>query len=318
MNASRTIPVRVTHVEPVTQDVRRFTLESANQSRLPAYSAGSHVVVTMRGKERIWRNAYSLTTPAGARDAYQIMVRRVPQSRGGSAFMHSEVHEGSELEISMPSNFFPIARCGAKHVMIAGGIGLTPFLSMLPELAQARARVEMYLCCRPEDEAVFTEVIAKRTTGGVAVYTDLCDARERFGDMLAAQPAGTHLYTCGPEGLMNGVARTARELGWPASHFHQESFGGGSHGEPFIAVLAQSGREIGVRSDESLLEALEREGVDAPYMCRGGACGTCALEVLDGEPDHRDFCLGETERATGGQMLPCVSRARGERLVLNI
>ena len=122
MNASRTIPVRVTHVEPVTQDVRRFTLESANQSRLPAYSAGSHVVVTMRGKERIWRNAYSLTTPAGTRDAYQIMVRRVPQSRGGSAFMHSEVHEGSELEISMPSNFFPIARCGAKHVMIAGGI----------------------------------------------------------------------------------------------------------------------------------------------------------------------------------------------------
>ncbi|HWT36641.1 MAG TPA: PDR/VanB family oxidoreductase [Paraburkholderia sp.] len=321
MNASRTIPVRVARVERVTQDVRRFTLECASGGRLPAYSAGSHVVVTMRGKERIWRNAYSLTTPAGARGAYQIMVRRVPQSRGGSAFMHSEVREGSELEISMPSNFFPIARLGAKHVMIAGGIGLTPFLSMLPELSQTGARIEMHLCCRPEDEASFGELIAQRimgTTGGIAVYTDLCDAGERFGAMLAAQPAGTHLYTCGPEGLMSGVASTARALGWPASHFHQESFGGGSHGAPFTAVLAQSGREVRVRSDESLLEALEREGVDAPYMCRGGACGTCALDVLEGEPDHRDFCLGESERATGCQMLPCVSRARGERLVLNI
>jgi ferredoxin-NADP reductase len=318
MNGPKTIPVRVAQVEPITADVRRFTLVPAHGGHLPAYSAGSHIVVTMRGESRIWRNAYSLTTPSGARDAYQIMVRRVPASRGGSAFMHAQVSEGTQLEISMPSNFFPLARRGAKHVMIAGGIGVTPFLSMLPELAHTRARVEMHVCCREEDVDAFTDLIASRTTGGVAVYVEVMEASERFGRMLAEQPAGTHLYTCGPAGLMEGVAATARALGWPESHFHQESFGGASHGEPFIAVLAKSGREVAVSGDQSLLEALEAAGVDAPYMCRGGACGTCALEVLEGEAEHRDFSQTAAERATNCNVLPCVSRARGERIVLNI
>lgn len=318
MNGPRTIPVRVASVEPITSDVRRFTLAPADGGHLPAYSAGSHIVVTMRGEARVWRNAYSLTTPSGTRDAYQIMVRHVPGSRGGSRFMHTQVSEGTRLEISMPSNFFPLARRGARHVMIAGGIGVTPFLSMLPELAAMQARVEMHLCCRPEDADAFMDLIAGRTVGGIAVYVEPQDAGERFGAMLAAQPAGTHLYTCGPAGLMEGVAHTARSLGWPAGHFHQESFGGASHGEPFIAVLAQSGREVAVGADQSLLEALEAAGVEAPYMCRGGACGTCALEVLEGDPEHRDFFQSAAERATNCQLLPCVSRARSERIVLNI
>jgi ferredoxin-NADP reductase len=318
MNGPRTIPVRVARVEPITSDVRRFTLVPAEGKHLPAYSAGSHIVVTMRGESRIWRNAYSLTTPSGTRDAYQIIVRRVPASRGGSAFMHTQVSVGSALDISMPSNFFPLARRGTKHLMVAGGIGVTPFLSMLPELAGTCANVEMHLCCRPEDADAFTELIASRTTGGVAVYVDVVDAGERFGALLAAQPAGTHLYTCGPAGLMDGVANAARSLGWPESHFHQESFGGASHGQPFVAVLAKSGCEVAVGADQSLLEALEAAGVDAPYMCRGGACGTCALEVLEGEPEHRDFFQSAAERATNCTVLPCVSRARSGRIVLNI
>src|SRR5262249_46141412 len=163
---------------------------------------------------------------------------------------------------------------------------VTPFLSMLPELAHRNARVETHLCCRPEDAEAFTQLIASRTTGGIAVYVDVMDAHERFGALLAEQPAGTQLYTCGPAGMMGG-----RALGWPESHFHQESFGGASHGEPFVAVLAKSGCEVAVTADQSMLEALEAAGIDAPYMCRGGACGTCALDVLEGEPEHRDFFL---------------------------
>ncbi|WP_213307629.1 PDR/VanB family oxidoreductase [Paraburkholderia sacchari] len=318
LNGPRAIPVRVERVESITADIRRFTLVPAQGGSLPAYSAGSHVVVTMRGEARTWRNAYSLTRAAGARDAYQIMVRRVPASRGGSAFMHAQVKEGSELEISMPSNFFPLARLATKHVIVAGGIGITPFLSMLPELAASGARVEMHLCCRPEDAEALEALIAERIVGGVAIYTDLQDVETRFGTLLAAQPPGTHLYTCGPVGLMEGLAQVARARGWPESHFHQESFGGASHGEPFVAVLAKSGREVAVGADQSLLEALEAAGVDAPYMCRGGACGTCSLEVLEGEPEHRDFFQSAAERATNCNVLPCVSRARSARLVLNI
>jgi dimethylamine monooxygenase subunit B len=318
MNGPKAIPVRVERVEDITADIRRFTLVPADGGHLPAYSAGSHVVVTMRGDARTWRNAYSLTKPAGVRDAYQIMVRRVPASRGGSAFMHAQVQAGSRLEISMPSNFFPLARRAAKHVIVAGGIGITPFLSMLPELAASGAHVEMHLCCRPEDAEALGALISDRITGGVAIYTDVQDAETRFGTLLAAQPPGTHLYTCGPAGLMDGLAQLARTLGWPDSHFHQESFGGASHGEPFVAVLAKSGCEVAVGADQSLLEALEAAGIDAPYMCRGGACGTCALEVLEGEPEHRDFFQSAAERATNCNVLPCVSRARSERLVLNI
>jgi ferredoxin-NADP reductase len=318
MNGPKAIPVRVERVESITADIRRFTLVPEDGTHLPAYSAGSHVVVTMRGDARTWRNAYSLTKPAGARDAYQIMVRRVPASRGGSAFMHSQVREGSRLEISMPSNFFPLARRASKHVIVAGGIGITPFLSMLPELAASGARVEMHLCCRPEDADALGALVADRIVGGVALYTDVQDSQTRFGSLLAAQPPGTHLYTCGPVGLMEGLADLAHSLGWPESHFHQESFGGASHGEPFVAVLAKSGCEVAVGPDQSLLEALEAAGIDAPYMCRGGACGTCSLEVLEGEPEHRDFFQSAAERATNCNVLPCVSRARSERLVLNI
>jgi dimethylamine monooxygenase subunit B len=189
---------------------------------------------------------------------------------------------------------------------------------MLPELAASGAHVEMHLCCRPEDAEALGALISDRITGGVAIYTDVQDAETRFGTLLAAQPPGTHLYTCGPAGLMDGLAQLARTLGWPDSHFHQESFGGASHGEPFVAVLAKSGREVAVGADQSLLEALEAAGIDAPYMCRGGACGTCALEVLEGEPEHRDFFQSAAERATNCNVLPCVSRARSERLVLNI
>lgn len=318
MKGPKAIPVRVERVEDITADIRRFTLVPAEGGQLPAYSAGSHVVVTMRGDARTWRNAYSLTKPAGVRDAYQIMVRRVPASRGGSAFMHTQVQEGSRLEISMPSNFFPLARRAGKHVIVAGGIGITPFLSMLPELAASGAHVEMHLCCRPEDAEALGALISDRIVGGVAIYTDVQDSETRFGALLSAQPPGTHLYTCGPAGLMDGLAQLARSLGWPDSHFHQESFGGASHGEPFVAVLAKSGCEVAVGGDQSLLEALEAAGIDAPYMCRGGACGTCALEVLEGEPEHRDFFQSAAERATNCSVLPCVSRARSERLVLNI
>ncbi|CAD6543485.1 Carnitine monooxygenase reductase subunit [Paraburkholderia hiiakae] len=318
MKGPKAIPVRVERVEDITADIRRFTLVPAEGGQLPAYSAGSHVVVTMRGDARTWRNAYSLTKPAGVRDAYQIMVRRVPASRGGSAFMHTQVQEGSRLEISMPSNFFPLARRAGKHVIVAGGIGITPFLSMLPELAASGAHVEVHLCCRPEDAEALGALISDRIVGGVAIYTDVQDSETRFGALLSAQPPGTHLYTCGPAGLMDGLAQLARSLGWPDSHFHQESFGGASHGEPFVAVLAKSGCEVAVGGDQSLLEALEAAGIDAPYMCRGGACGTCALEVLEGEPEHRDFFQSAAERATNCSVLPCVSRARSERLVLNI
>jgi ferredoxin-NADP reductase len=318
MNGPKAIPVRVERVESITADIRRFTLVPKEGGSLPAYSAGSHVVVTMRGETRTWRNAYSLTRVAGTRDAYQIMVRRVPDSRGGSAFMHTQVQEGSELELSMPSNFFPLARRAAKHVIVAGGIGITPFLSMLPELAASGARVEMHLCCRPEDADALAVLIAEHITEGVNIYTDIQDVETRFGALLAVQPPGTHLYTCGPAGLMEGLAQAARARGWPQSHFHQESFGGASHGEPFVAVLAKSGCEVSVGAHESLLEALEGAGIDAPYMCRGGACGSCSLEVLEGEPEHRDFFLSADERASNCNVLPCVSRARSPRLVLNI
>ncbi|WP_347250770.1 iron-sulfur cluster-binding domain-containing protein, partial [Zoogloea sp.] len=137
--------------------------------------------------------------------------------------------------------------------------------------------------------------------------------------LLASQPAGTHLYVCGPAAMNDEVMAAAAAAGWPASHVHCEHFGSAlSGGEAFRAFLARSGVELEVAEDESLLDAIERVGVAAPCLCRGGACGVCVTPLLEGEAEHRDHFLSAEERAAGRLIMPCVSRARAGRLVLDL
>jgi len=312
-----TLTLKVAAASAISPSLRHLRLVAADGSKLPPAAAGAHVQLVLKGAARTHRNAYSLISRAGARDAYEIIVRRVPSSRGGSAFIHEQLKVGDVLEAGWPGNLFAPVRTARRHLMIAGGIGITPFLSYLADFALGGADYALHLCCREDEQHVFDPWLAGKS--GVSVHWDADGRRLDIPALLAAQPVGSHLYVCGPAAMNDEVLELAAAAGWPASHVHCEHFGSAlSGGEAFRAFLAKSGVEVSVGEDESLLEAIERIGVKAPCLCRGGACGVCATPLLDGEADHRDHYLSAAEREAGRLILPCVSRARSGRLVLDL
>ena len=312
-----TLLLKVSAVTDIAPSLRHVRLVAATGSKLPPAAAGAHIQLTLAGETRTFRNAYSLVSRPGARDAWEIIVRRVPTSRGGSAFIHEELQVGDTVEAGWPGNLFPPVRTARRHLMIAGGIGITPFLSYLAEFAFSGANYALHVCCREEEQNVFAPWIAGQT--GVAFHWDADGQRLDIPALLATQPVGTHLYVCGPAAMNDEVIAAAAAAGWPANHVHCEHFGSAlSGGEAFRAFLAQSGIEVEVGEDESLLEAIERAGVKAPCLCRGGACGVCMTPLLEGEAEHRDHVLSPAERESGRLIMPCVSRAKSGLLVLDL
>lgn len=318
MMASATIPVLVAEVDPITPLVKRFALVPADGAPLPAFSAGSHVLVTMRRGEEVHRNPYSLIGPTGDRTRYEIAVLRVTRSRGGSAFLHDHAAIGTALGITPPMNLFPLSRQARKHVLIAGGIGITPFLAHLDELRGAGTSYELHYAARDLEHAAFADRLLVENPGKVVLYPSREGHRIDPAGLLAHQPLGTHVYVCGPGPMIDSVVAAARAAGWPPGHIHWERFTAPGPGRPFTAVLARSGRSVQVRGDASLLEALEAEGLEPPYLCRGGVCGACETAVLAGDVEHADHYLSDDVKAAHTRIMPCVSRARGDRLVLDI
>jgi ferredoxin-NADP reductase len=300
-------------VENLAPGLRRLVLVPPPGTLFPPASAGAHIMLELRAGGRIWRNAYSLTSRPGTRHEYSIIVRRVAASRGGSAYIHDHAAVGQVFSLGGPHNFFWPASAARKHLMLAGGIGVTPFLSYMAGFAESGQPYALHLRCRAEDRAAFTALIAPWPRAHV--HASGTDATFDVAAVLRAQPLGTHLYLCGPESFMTHMISAARSLGWPSSLIHQEFFGASLSGRPFLVELARSGMTLSVGSDQSLLEALEAAGVDAPCLCRGGACGQCKLPVLAGQPDHH---LTTAERARGDAIMTCVSRAQSDSLVLDI
>ena len=309
-----TIPAHVSDIESLSPTLKRFRFEP-ERCHFPTAAPGAHILVTLRGPERVWKNAYSLVTPPEQRDAYAIIVRRAEESRGGSHFLHDHLRPGDRVEIGAPASLFPIANRARRHVLIGGGIGITPFLSFLPVLRARGAAFELHQYCTDAETEIFGRLLAE--AGGAATIHGRT-SRRAIAEILADQPLGTHVYTCGPERLMAAVEAAALDLGWPSHSIHQESFGGAGGGAPFHVRLARSGRSIAVSETQSLLEALEAAGIEAPCLCRGGACGVCLTGVIDGEVEHRDHVLTEEERAGGRLIATCVSRARSGALVLDL
>ncbi|MAX52455.1 MAG: ferredoxin--NADP(+) reductase [Methylophaga sp.] len=312
--------VTVEKVEQITDVVKRFTFVQDNGEALPKFSGGSHVVVSMDINGRTHRNPYSLMSSPANTDSYQIAVRRQDKSRGGSVFMHDQVKPGTKLTITYPVNLFAINRLGKKHILVAGGIGITPFMSQIADLNRLGADYELHYAYRSSEHAAFREQLEELCGDRVHFYVEGDGTRIDFGDLLGQQPLGTHAYVCGPEPMVKMMLLTAKYLGWPSNHVHSEQFLAPPVGDEFTVVLNQSAKEIVVPGDMSMLEAMEEAGVDAPFLCRGGACGRCELDVLetDGALLHHDHYLSDAEKAAGNKIMPCVSRAKCTRLVVNL
>lgn len=299
--------VRILEIAAVSPTIRRFVLGPV-AGELPVVSAGAHVVVRIPGAAHMRRNAYSLTSVPGKRGRYEILVRRVETSHGGSVWLHERAAMGDELEIGLPQNFFPPDKTAKRHLLVSAGIGLTPFLSYAPALL---GDFEWHHCAKAADASAFAALLPAGATlhvGRGALAVD---------DVLAAQRLGTHLYICGPEPFMAAITAAALRAGWPAAKIHTERFGGAQGGAPFAVTLARSGRQIQVRAEETLLEALEAADLAPHWLCRGGVCGQCAVPVMSGVPEHRDQVLDEAARAAGDVIMTCVSRAISAELVLD-
>lgn len=315
-----TLNVRVTRIEQVTPEIKRFTLASTDGAHLTPFSGGSNVVVLMPHATGTYRNAYSLMSSPYDASAYQIAVRRVEEGRGGSKYMHDVVKEGDELEILRPVNLFPLSKHARLHLFIAGGVGITPVCSQLAELRLRGTPFEVHLAVRGDAHARLGEELLQEYGDAVRLYRDDRGERLDIAAVLADRPLGSDVYVCGPEGMIQATIDAARAHGWTDSHIHYERFlEQGSVGEAFQVTLARSGATIDVSPDQSLLEAAEAAGHEIPYLCRGGACGMCETHVLelDGEILHTDDWLSDEDKAANTKIMPCVSRAKCSRLVID-
>ncbi len=312
------LAVTVSEVVDITPMIKRFRFESTNGGTLPSFSGGAHVIVEMREGDTLRRNPYSLMSPPTQTSSYTISVRRDDKGRGGSRFLHRDVRPGHRLLISPPVNLFPIDWRARKHLLIAGGIGITPFIAQLDQHASAGSAFELHLSVRERAQGAYVDELEARYGSRVHIYCDDRAERIPLARLLAEQPLGTHLYICGPAGMMEWVLSMARDAGWPEGSLHSERFLAPASGAPYEVTLALSGKTIRVTEHQSMLDAIEAAGVDAPYMCRGGACGECETEVVacHGSMLHNDHFLSAEEKASGQKIMPCVSRFEGTTLIL--
>ncbi len=313
------IDVTVTDIVPLNDLVTRFKFERSDGELLPTFSGGAHTVVEMKDGEVSRLNPYSLMSDPNDRTAYTISVRRDEEGRGGSLFMHRNVKVGDRMTISYPVNLFALDLRAKKHLMIAGGIGITPFLSQIRQLDYANGHFELHYACRNRALGSYVDYLTSAHPNDVHIYFDEMKQAIDLENLLDGQPLGTHIYVCGPAGMINWVRDTAEKLGWPREAVHFEEFLAPQSGKPFQVELAASNKTIEVGEHQSLLEAIEAAGVDAPYLCRGGACGQCETNVVDydGEILHRDHWLEDDEKQSGKKIMPCVSRFEGKILVLD-
>jgi ferredoxin-NADP reductase len=301
------------------QDVIALTLAAAGGGQLPRWHPGAHIDVHLpSGRVR----QYSLCGDPASRNSYRIAVRRIPTGGGGSIEVHDELSVGTVVTTSGPRNAFPLTMPGygsptQRFRFIAGGIGITPILSMLAAAERVGVDWSMVYTGRSRDSLPFLEELA-RFGRRVDVRTDDAHGLPSAAELLGHCPDGTTVYACGPAPMLTAI-RT-QLVGRDDVELHFERFAAPPvvNGEEFTVTVASTGQSVHVGADETLLAALNRAGVHAAYSCQQGFCGTCRTLVHSGTVDHRDTLLTEPER-DNGMMLICMSRASADRpLVLGL
>ena len=303
--------------EMIAEGVVLLTLRAPDGRPLPEWQPGAHIdLVLPSGLVR----QYSLCGDPADRSRLQLAVLREPESRGGSSHVHDVLTEGESVRIRGPRNHFPLVKA-KNYLFIAGGIGITPILPMVAAVDATRADWRLVYGGRTRASMAFGETLRR-------AYGDRVSLRpqDEYGlldlpSLLGKPQRKTAVYSCGPEPLLAAVEAGCEK--WPSGSLHLERFAPKKDVTTgplttFEVELAQSGRTLTVSEDMSVLEAVEGAGVPVMTSCEEGICGTCETKVLSGRIDHRDSVLSDEERAAGDTMMICVSRAKGNRLVLDL
>lgn len=310
-------PLRVLRAEAVAEGIQGFTLARDDGGSLAPFSAGAHLHA--RAPNGLIRR-YSLCNDPAEADSYEFAVKREADGSGGSRSLVDDTNPGDMLDVSAPHNDFALAPA-PSYVFIAGGIGITPLLSMARHLIGSGGppfRL-IYLGRTPEVMPFRTVLSGALFRGRVVMHCDRGDPHKAY-DLwpVLERPNGAHVYCCGPRGLM----QTVRDMTghWSSAAVHFEDFGVSRSAQPddtaFQIRLARTGSVLDVPAGTSILEVLRANGIPIASSCESGSCGTCAVKLLAGEADHRDLVLAEHEKARA--IMVCVSRAKSAELVLDL
>jgi len=316
-----TLTLRVARAEPAARDIRLFELRDPDGSLLPPFTAGAHLRVrTPSGELR----HYSLCNNPAERDRYCIAVKREAAGRGGSRSLVDGVQASDLLQTGLPDNQFALDPRARSLLLVAGGIGLTPLMSMARALLdEGTRRFRLLVLTRDEASTPFLDelrgpdfaphVTLHHDGGDPARSFDLWPLLEKPGSVN-----GQHLYCCGPKPLMDAVRDMSGH--WSGAAVHFESFGADTapraDDSAFDVQLARSGLQFSVPAGRTLLQELRSRGVAVPSSCESGTCGSCRTGLLGGEADHRDLVLLDEQKPS--QIMVCVSRARSAPLVLDL
>jgi len=324
-----TLSLRVAEARELNPVIRMLRLAAEDGRELPGFTAGAHirVQVTLPDGAIDWRH-YSLINFATARNAtnapveYVIAVRKEAEGRGGSRFMHERVNPGDLLTIELPKNDFPLHTGPGGTVLVAGGIGVTPLASMAARRRAEGLPVRMHYAGRSRDLMAFLPELQALLGEDLRIHADAeAGAPLDIDALLDACPAGDRLYVCGPKVMLDAVLARTQARGWEHDRVHFELFTepvAEAGDQAFEVELAQSGQRFTVPADQSVLDCLIEHGCDPMFDCKRGECGVCAVPVLEGDIDHRDYVLTAREKALGNVMQICISRVKGPRLVLDI
>lgn len=315
-----TLQVQVAEVVSETPAIRTLRLVREDGAQFTPYDAGAHIDVV--GPTGVLRQ-YSLCSPPRDPSSLLIAVKREEDSRGGSAALH-EVQPGDRVTISPPRNLLTLAEDADRHVLIAGGIGVTPLLSLAYEMSSRAVDFELHYFVRSRDQAAFIDLLENRVEFADRVHlyfgTPRGDLAGILEELAGRADNASHVYTCGPVGFMDLVTATlAPAVG--ADHVHSEHFVAttvDTSADSAFEIELDTGEEFTVPADQSILEVLEENGIEVFKSCEEGICGSCISGVLEGTPDHRDNCLSNADKAAGNQMALCVSRAQSSKLVIEL
>lgn len=295
-------------------NILSYELRPFEYEELPVFTAGAHIDLTLpNGLMR----SYSLINPQRERHRYVIAVQKDRASRGGSTWIHENLRVADILTVNGPRNHFALDESAKKSIFIAGGIGITPILSMIERLSVIRRDWELVYCSRTRCDTAFLETLEKKPQVRFNFDEEPGGKMLDITALVKAVPEYAHLYCCGPLPMLEAFKEAVKDL--PTERVHVEYFtakeapaveGG------FKVVLAKSGREFTVLPGKTILDTLRESGYDVPYSCGQGVCGTCETEVVEGIPDHRDLILSDNERASNKRMMICCSGSKSEKLVL--
>jgi vanillate O-demethylase ferredoxin subunit len=328
MLAPLLLTLRVAAIDTPTSLIKSYTLEAADGALLPGFEPGAHLQVEIpsaTGGAPQWRS-YSLihldpgVDPRDGVSAYRLGIRREDEGRGGSRHMHA-LAVGATVSVRAPVNHFPLA-APARVLLIAGGIGITPIVSMASALAAQGREFELHFSGRSREALPFVDELRALAGEKLVLHADDDPLTRLSVDaLLDGAQVNQPIYVCGPAGMIDAVLAAARKRGWHECDLHYELFSEAAPQEgdaAFEVELKSSGKCFTVPADKSLLDTLIENGSDVMYDCRAGYCGLCSTNVLSGEIEHRDTYLSDADKASGKVMQVCVSRCKSGRLVIDL